>query len=194
MSSIGGVTHNPAYLQQITNTNASPVKDGDADGSGGSSSVQKQGVSFAQSLQQALSQLGGSGSSSSSANAQTAQTAQTAIQSFLQQLLAALHQAGTGHASQQADGDGDGGVEASSAAAHARHHHGVSGYNATLQADLQSLMQQVSSSSASNSGLQQSFQGMLSAMGASNSSNTLGGFLQSIASNMQGSSLVSTTA
>lgn len=192
MSSIGGVTNNPAYLQQLASANASPVNDGDADDAGSSGSVQNQGASFAQSLQQALSQLGGSGSTSSSGNAQNAQVA---VQTFLQQLLAALHQAGTGNASQQADGDGDHGVEASAAgAAHARHPHGgVSHYHATLQADLQSLMQQVSSSSAANSGLQQSFQSMLGAMGA-NGTNTLSGFLQSIAANMQGSSLLSTTA
>lgn len=184
--SVSGVTHS-VYSQQLTST--SKASSGGADRCAGTGSGGSQGTSFAQALQQALSQLNGSGSTTSAAG--NGQSAQAAIQAFLQQLLAALHQAGTGaqHASKASDGDADDGVQAASTTGTQ-----ASGYNTTIQADLQSLIQQVSASSTSNSGLQQSFQNMLSTMGASSGTDTLGGFLQSIASSMQGSSLISTTA
>ena len=194
MTSINNITNNPVNLQSLTGQ--MPVKSGDGDGDHGiePSSAQSQTTSFTQSLQQTLSQLNG-GSSIVTSN-----SAQTAIQTFMQQLLAALHQAGAGNtqnASQQSDGDGDVGTGPPTAA-HARHHgghhHAASNYSGTLQADLQSLIQQASASSSSNPALQQSFQNMLGAMGATDGTNTLNGFLQSLAANMQGSSLISTTA
>lgn len=186
--SVSSVSHS-LYLQQLTSTSTSTGKAGSgaADRCAGSAGGQGTGNSFVQSLQQALSKLNGGGSSVSNSG-----NAQAAIQAFLQQLLAALHQAGTGaqHAAKASDGDGDDGVQSASSTTGTQ----TSGYNGTIQADLQSLIQQVSASSASGGGLQQSFQNMLSAMGANSSTDTLGGFLQSIASNMQGSSLISTTA
>lgn len=183
MTSINTIANNPMNLQP--STGQAPVRGGDGDGDRGiePGSAQGRTTSFTQSLQQALSQLNG-GSSIITSNG-----AQAAIQSFMQHLLAALHQAGTG-ISQPPDGNGDGVAGAS--AAQARRHGGYQ--HGTIQGDLQSLIHQVSASSSSSTGLQQSFQGMLNAMGANDGSNTLNGFLQSLAANMQGPSLLSTTA
>lgn len=187
--SVNGVTNqNTQYLQQLTSTNA---RKGGCDGAKATSaSSQGQGSSFAQSLRQALAQLNSSASASTSGDSQGVQAS---IQAFLQQLLSALHQAGTGH-TKPSDGDGDDGVRSSSASTGSTASSSAAGYHASIQADLQSLMKQVSASSTTDSGLQQSFQDMLTAMGAGSGSQTLNGFLQSIAADMQGSSIVSTTA
>jgi hypothetical protein len=74
---------------------------------------------------------------------------------------------------------------------------GNKGRHPNIEADLQSLIQQLTSSTTSTSdtsasdsalsSLQQKFQGLLSALGDSGSNATLGNFLQALASNLQGS-------
>lgn len=198
MTSISSSSNTSMYLQLLMNINQSngaSGSDGDGDGGIESASVPgSQSTSFLQALQQSLSQLTSSNANASSSDNATQQHAQAAIKTFMQALLAALHQAGTniGAASSKPsdpDGDNDGSKGKVSAAQAEKYK------KPNIQADLQALMQQVSSSSTSNTVLQQSFQNMLTALGASNANNTLDNFLQSLSSNMQGaSSLISTTA
>ena len=173
--------------------------DGDNDGSTGRSRGVGGGVGggrIANAIAQALSQLGGtsstSGTSATDATGTTgaAGTAgsstdiKQAESAFAQSLFAALHaqSAGTGNA----PGAGQGGEH---------HHHGGGG--GRLAAGLQSLAQQLSSSSStpgtSGSGgsqalsdLQTSFDNLLAANGQSGSGATLSQFLQSLSQNLQG--------
>jgi len=114
--------------------------------------------------------------------------------------MQALHALSTqGPSSSQASSDSDADNDGSSAAsgtgkAGHRHHHG------NLSADLKSLIAQLSSSSSTSSSdtsstsstaltsLQQSFSGLMTALGDTSSNATLGNFLQAFAGNLSGSS------
>lgn len=157
----------------------------------------------------ALSQIGVGGNSTSNSSANTdsssssAQDPVQALSAFMQDLMAALHsQSGAQSAGAQTGSDGDGDNDGSSASrvgASGRHRH----HN--IQADLQSLIQQLSASSINSSSasastgssnstdstltsLEQSFQNLLDSLGGFGSTANLGGFLQAFAANMQSES------
>lgn len=187
----------------------------DGDGDNDASRVSKSsanGGRFASAISQALSQLGvPSGSSSTTANAASDPTSSTAAQdpqqalaAFMQNLFASLQSQGSGqttstHSGTDSDGDSDGSgaAPAVSGASGGRHHGGHHGGGLSkIESGLQNLMQQISSSSSSATGstasdsasspLQQSFQNLLSADGASASNVTLASFLQTLSQNLQG--------
>jgi hypothetical protein len=109
-------------------------------------------------------------------------------------LFAALQSQGSGQqAASGADSDGDNdGSAASGTTGTPRNGYGAS----SMESKLQGLIQQLASSSSSASGtgtpnnsalatLQQDFQNLMSAQGASGSQATLGSFLQALSQNMQ---------
>ncbi|SNS83016.1 hypothetical protein SAMN06265795_10790 [Noviherbaspirillum humi] len=170
------------------------------------------GGGLGNAIMQALSSLGinvGSGAddatSASSAGDSTtgttstdgSQSVSTSLGSFMQSLMQALHAQGASEsqdaaAQPQESESSDGAVRG-----HGHHHGGPD----KMQADLQSLIQKLSSASTSSSDgtsstdgdaatteLEQSFQSLASALGASNasgSSATLKDFLQALQNNMQ---------
>lgn len=188
----------------------------DGDGDNDASRVSKSsanGGRFTSAISKALSQLGvPSGSSSTTANAASdpttsstaSQDPQQALAAFMQNLFASLQSQGSGqttstHSGTDSDGDSDGSGAASavSGASGGRHHVGHHGGGLSkIENGLQNLMQQISSSSSSATGstasdsasspLQQSFQNLLTADGASGSNVTLASFLQTLSQNLQG--------
>ena len=168
---------------------------------------------------QALSQAGisgGSAANSSSAPSTTTsasdQNPLQALGAFMHDLFSALQNQG-GQAAQGAqtsaqgtsdsDGDHRGTGSGASGAPRGHHHHGGGGV-ARMESNLQSLIQQLSSSdstssatdtsgsstatvSATNSSstLQQSYQNLLSSLGLSGGSSSLGNFLQALSQNLQ---------
>jgi hypothetical protein len=165
---------------------------------------------FADAISLALSQVGidstantsnPASSSSTASNASSATVssgapddATQALSSFMQSLLAALHAQGsqsTAPAGSDQDGDNDQLAGGSALNGKGAHQH-------NLQADLQSLIQNLSASSASSVSstdsqtgtLQQSFQNLLSSLGSTGSSATLPGFLKALAGNVPGASML----
>jgi hypothetical protein len=188
--SITGIQHN-TYISQLTPLSSSVqpgFSGGDGDGDGGVGSTGGSST-FSSALTNALSQSG----ISTSGNNQ-------AMQAFMQQLLAAL-QAQSGQGAQfngaHSDGDNDGSSSASAVNGISRgqgHHHGGIG---KMESNLQSLIQQLSSSSTSSTAanspdaaLQQSFQSLLNTQGSSTNQTTLAGFLQTLSQNLQGAGMV----
>ena len=169
---------------------------------------------------QALSQAGisgGSAANSSSAPSTTTsasdQNPLQALGAFMHDLFSALQNQG-GQAAQGAQtsaqgtsdsdrGHGGTGTSAVSGAPRGHHHHGGGGV-AHMESNLQSLIQQLSSSDStssatdtsgsstatasatnSSSALQQSYQNLLSSLGLSGGSSSLGNFLQALSQNLQ---------
>lgn len=163
--SINSVQSGINMLQPVGQTRTAgrgSARGGDGDGDG---STSKAG-GFANAINRSLAQIGAKGSYS--------QNAQQALASFMQSLLAALQ-------SQNMQGAGQQG--------HHHHHGGGVAGASGIQSGLQDLIQQLSSSNASSSSadtaLQQSFQNLLSANGASGNQATLGSFLQTLSQNLQ---------
>ncbi|MDA8163511.1 MAG: hypothetical protein M0017_00570 [Desulfobacteraceae bacterium] len=193
---------NSTYLAQIIQSSQSSNIDqniGDGDGGNDPSSVssvgQRSGGGLVSAIDQALVQAGISapvGMASGSPGTSTAsdQNAQEALQAFMQNLFAALQSAGG-----QAAGDGSAGSGSSAvsgASVHGHHHHHGGGHG-RLQASMQTLIQQLSASDSSSSNssstdtaLQQSYQNLLSAQGASGNQTSLPSFLRSISQNLRG--------
>lgn len=201
----------PGSFGQTSSVGTDRDGDGDNSNAGG---VSRRG-GFASAISQALSQLGVSGTSgSSSSTSSTGSTSATqdpqqAIRTFMHDLFSALRSTNGGTSTSAASGsDSDGdqdGSGTSAVSSTSGRHYGASG----IESKLQSLIQQLSSSSDSSSSgtsssnsalapLQQDFQNMLGALGASGSQATLGSFLQSLSQNLQGANpvgnLVSTQA
>jgi hypothetical protein len=177
--------------------------DGDNDGSRASGADRTKGpAAFMDSVFQALSQAGvtgsssstSSGDSSSGSNSSSSQNPVQALGAFMHDLFAAL----------QSQGGSDGTANGVSGA-HGGHHHHHGGGMAQMESNLQGLIQQVSSSSANSTSdssasatttattstsattaLEQSYQNLLSSLGATGSSSSLGGFLQALSQNLQG--------
>ena len=127
-----------------------------------------------------------SSSDSSSSASSTSQEPAQALAAFMQSLMAALH----AQSSPSADADASSSFSSVT---------GTSQQQPNMQADLQSLIQQVSSSSSSSSAsnssdstissLQSSFNNLVSALGGSTSSTaTLSSFLQAFSGNVSGAS------
>lgn len=210
--SISNIGSNPA-ISSIQFSGVSQVasqgtdSDGDNDASG-VSRASGNGGRFASAIGQALSQLGVSSGSSSTASDPTSNAAtqdpQQALAAFMQNLFASLQSQGGGQTTaanggtdSDGDRDGSGAASAVSGVSGSRHHGGHHGGGLSkIENGLQNLMQQISSSSASatdstasdsaSSPLQQSFQNLLAADGASGSNVTLTSFLQTLAQNLQG--------
>ncbi len=168
-----------------------------------------QGGTFASAIKQALTTLGtgtpsGIAATSAAAGSASAQSPQQALNAFMQNLFASL-QSQNGHTSQAAQlavgassavsgVTGMAGVSAATGHGHHFHHGGG------MEGKLQSLIQQLSSSATSapagssgssnsaDAALQQSYQGLLSAQGATGNPASLTGFLQLLAQNLQGAS------
>ena len=179
--SISGIQNNQ-YIPQISQTgNVASARGGDGDGDGGiSSSGTAPGGRFASAIMQALSQAGISPSSTSTTASTSTQNPQQALQAFMQNLFAAMQTQG-GQASGGTDSDGDSAASAISGSSSTLatggqgHHHG--GGVGKIEASLQGLIQQLSasgssssSSNATDTALQQSFQNLLNAQGQSNNS------------------------
>ncbi len=173
--SITGIQNN-AYVSQLNPASSSvrpSMSGGDGDNDGGGI---KKGGALSSAINQALSQSGISSSSGTGTD--------QAIQAFIQNLLAALQAQQNAQAVQAQNG-----AAASNAVAGHGHHHGIG----KLDAGLQSLIQQLSSSgsggqNSTNAALQQSFQSLISSNG-SNSQTSLSSFLQSVMQNVQGAGL-----
>lgn len=212
MSSINGISGSGFNLNQIGLYRSTSQQDdnrgiGIGRGSGGGR--------FANALVQALSQIGvstpssstssGTSSSSSTSTATDGTTTSTqdpqqALSAFMHDLFAALQAQGTTAGNQatsgtDSDGDSDGSsaTDTSGASGKGHRYHG-GGLNAT-QDKLQSLIQQLSSSSSTSStgtidptttGLQQDFQNLLTSLGATGNQTSLASFLQTISSNLHG--------
>jgi hypothetical protein len=188
-----------SQLNQLNGTNqannaGNGVARSDNDADGGAAPAA--GGKLFQAIGAALSQIGvgGSQASSTGGNAATSQDPAQALASFMQDLMAALQ---SQHGAQGGDSDGDN--DGSGSVRHA------GGHRPNIQADLQSLIQQLSEAGAStltaNTGaasssndtlasLQQSFQNLVNSFGGSGSSASLGDFLQAFAANMQGAGTV----
>ncbi|MBA5607689.1 hypothetical protein H3H36_20230 [Duganella sp. FT3S] len=187
-----------ASYTQFSSTGAVAPRGQDSDGDNDGSTGRTRGVGggvgggrIANAIAQALSQLGGTASTSATgatgatdATGASGDTKQ-AESAFAQSLFAALH------AQSASAGNGPG-----AAPGGAHHQHGGGG--GRLAAGLQSLAQQLSSSTSSTSGtsgsgssqalsdLQTSFDKLLAANGQSGSGATLSQFLQSLSQNLQG--------
>jgi hypothetical protein len=186
---------------------AQPDSDCDTDGVSASRPA-RGGGKFASAIDQALSQLGVSASGTAGASsAGAAQGPQQALVTFKQNLFAAL-QAQSGQPDNAAVEAASGSAAGASPAVHGHHQHG----GGKLEAGLQSLIQQLSSSNAGTAdssaasgssspaqdSLQQSFKNLMAADGASGSSATLSSFLQTLSQNMHSApptgNIVSTSA
>ena len=219
MSSISNISGSSSisYVPPTTSTIQSiggGDTDGDNDGSMGAGKVGKS--NFLSALQQALGQSlsGSSGASSATSTSDPAspsnltQDPQVALQSFLHSLFAALHQAG-GQAATAGNGtDSDGDGSSSAAGVGGRHHRGGS----NLSANIQNLLQQLSSSSQSSStsspststsstdalgNLNSSFQNLINTLSASQGKGTpttspdLQSFLQNFMQDLSGGQNIS---
>ncbi|RZI42439.1 hypothetical protein EGT07_14630 [Herbaspirillum sp. HC18] len=200
-------------------------KTGSASQAGGNSGVQgtegnrppppPPGGGFGSAIKDALSSLGidldslSDSSSSTSATGATdtsatetdgsTESASAALKSFMHTLMDTLHAQGSSGAQAQGETEGSGQVQGPGG-----HHHGGHG---NIQADMQSLIQKLSSSSSDStssntsdsdtSELQQSFDSLMNALGASSSGSdaTLSKFLQALQGNMEPKgTIVNTTA
>lgn len=163
-------------------------------------------------LTQALAQIGvNSGSTSSasggspSSSSASGQDPSQALAAFIQSLMAALHgqhaQSSGTQGGTDSDGDGSGALGV----------HGHGGHHGNLQADLQSLLRQLASSSGVSSSatstsdtsgtgtstssdtalssLDQSFQNLMTAFGDTSGTATLANFLQAFNNTLQGTAL-----
>jgi hypothetical protein len=191
---------------------AAGTTDSDGD-NGGSRGVRGAGAGgmFASALIRALSQLGvpappaasgvagasTSTNSSTGGTASTAQDAKAAMRQFMHDLFAALQGAGNQGASNTSadtDGDNDGSGARGIGAANTGKGHGP--WLSGVEGKLQTLIQQLSTADASTgagstdptiAALKADFQNLVGASGASGNGATLGGFLQSVSQNLQGS-------
>ena len=194
-----------SYLYPTTTTSNAYTAPSSTDSTAATNGAGK----FANAIAQALTQVGATGTSASATTSTTAtsgssssQTPQQAEAAFAQSLFAALQgQSGT---SSSGAAQGSGGHH---------HHHGGGhgGGGGKIASALDSLAQSLTSSSTTPAGavgstpaaspavsaLQTSFNNLLAANGQSANSTSLPQFLQTLASNLQGSSnsgtLVSTT-
>jgi hypothetical protein len=214
INSISGLT-NLSYLQPTTNTTQSiggGDADGDNDGSSGAGGVGRS--NFLSAIEQALGQsLSGGISSATSASSPTSsstpsssstQDPQAALQAFLQNLFAALHQTGGQGNGATATSNSNG---SSSTPGVGHHHHRGS---SNLAANIQSLLQQLSSTSQSAStsntssgsdalsNLNSSFQNLISTINASQGQGaaaapppTLQAFLQNFLNDLNGGQNIS---
>jgi len=198
MSTINNISSSTyvSYVQSTTKTNATQSvrgHDGDNDVSSGAGKIGRS--NFMSAIEQALGQTlsGSSGTSpatsasKSTSSSSSTQDPQAALQTFLRSLFAALHQAG-------GQGKGVGGDNGGSPSASRVGHHPRGGSN--LAANIQNLLQQLSSSNQSTSttgqgsstdaisNLNSSFQNLIDTInksqgqGASAASPTLQAFLQ----------------
>ena len=164
--SIGGIQGGSYGLQHIGHAGrrgASAMSDGDGDGSASGSG------GFSNALSQSLSQIGVSGSNAST------QGSQQAMSAFVQSLMAAL----------QAQG-----VQGSNSMGSASAISGQGGIEGRLQGLIQQLSSPTSKSNSTDIALQQNFQNLLSAQGASGSQASLSSFLQTLSQNLQGTNSV----
>lgn len=216
--SINSISPETYWLSQIGQQNgASQADSSAAAANAGATPAHVNGFFLA--LTQALSQVGVTVNSdgSTTANGSSGTTIQTgaaassssssdpaqALATFMQSLMAALHAENSqsspaGQGGTDSDGDNDG-SPAAGIHGHGRHH-------GRLQADLQSLIQQLSATTDSSSSgttassssgkpdsslssLQQSFQDLTSVFGGGGTTATLQGFLQAFNNNLQNTSL-----
>lgn len=185
---------------------ASVTQDSDGDHDGSRVSSVSGGGKFAAAIGQSLAQLGVSpgqaNSSSDASNAASPQDPQPALATFMQSLFAALHAQGGQQATASGGSIAGAGMNAVAGTSVAGHHHHHGGGSSKLESGLQNLIQQLSSSSgqsasdASTTGsgssgstldaLQQSFNNLMTADGASGNGASLSTFLQSLAQNLEG--------
>ena len=211
MTTVSGINNGMSNLSQLGQTSSSPTTraggaDGDGDNDGGGAKRVRGGgrSSFISAINQALSQIGVAGTSDSSSAAAGSSSTSTqdpqAIRTFMHDLFAAMRSQGSGQQTAPASGtDSDGDNDNSGVAGvtgTSRRGYGVGG----IENKLQSLIQQLSSASPSASGsdsigttspnnsalttLQQDFQNLMNAQGASGSQATLGSFLQTLVQNL----------
>jgi|APFre7841882630_1041343.scaffolds.fasta_scaffold07205_2 hypothetical protein len=208
----------PPQLDQFSSTQQSSGigrdSDGDNDGSRASGASGGSGGpgAFLDAIFQALSQVGVSGNtatmparastSSTAADTPPSQNPLQALGTFMHDLLTALLAKGNHAASQggsDSDGDNDGSASSGVSGASGTHRHHGRGL-AQIESNLQSLIQQLSSSSSSSPAtgsaatassanssatLQQDYQNLLSSLGASGNPSTLGSFLQALSESLQ---------
>ena len=181
--------------------------DGDNDGSRVARSGGKEGR-FAAAIEQTLSQLGVSSTRAASAGGTTTATNSSAdssssapqdptvaMQTFMHDLFAALHAMGNNSpniASNAQTSSPAGPSNVAASGGPSGHHHRDLGAG-EIQGKLQSLIQQLSSTTTSNSAdptlstLQKDVQNLLGASSGSGTSQmSLAGFLQAISNNLQG--------
>lgn len=195
-----GIASGNNWLSQLNQLNATNQSNGTgngvarADNDGDVDGPSRSGGKLLQAISAALSQIGVGGTQTSStsgnASSSSSQDPAQALASFMQDLMAALQAQHGSQGGSNSDGDNDG----SGSVRHA------GGQRPNIQADLQSLIQQLSTSNnttstagtagggSSNdtlSSLQQSFQNLVNSFGGSTDSAGLGAFLQAFAGNMQ---------
>jgi len=198
-----------SQLTQVNNTNQATNTAGASSGNniGAAQPAAPRGGDFLNAIAQALTQIGAGSnadnSTSTSSSSSSSQDPSQALLSFMHTLMQALHAqngaTATAHNGTDSDGDNDG-SRASGVGGSGRHHH-------HLQANLQSLISELSSSSGGSSSsnsdtsdvsssdstissLQQSYQNLLNALGDTGSTTTLGDFLQAFSNNLQDASTV----
>lgn len=189
---IGGILSAVGWVSQLGQVrNTEPLTKAGGSLDAGPTAGLPPGPVMPEAIGQALAKIGvgkGSVASTSSTTSATADQSQ-ALASFMQHLMAALHAQDTQVSVTDDESDGsDAGIKEGS-----RHHHNP-------EADLQSLIAQLaatmdgsgSSTTASLSALQQSFQSLVGASGANGNDATLTNFLQALASGMHGISPVGT--
>lgn len=204
---------NVSYVQQTTSTTQSVGRRSTDNANDSGRGVDKAGRSnlmnaIEQALGQTLSDSSGLPPVTSTAKATTSSSAtqdpQAALQAFLHSLFAALHQAGgRGHGMTASDGVENGGSSPVSGVG--QHHRG----NSSLVANIQTLLQQLSSISQSNSAtgqsslsdalsnLNSSFQNLIDAInksqghGAAAVAPTLQSFLQNLQQDLSGGQNIS---
>jgi hypothetical protein len=209
MSSINGIYGNSFNVSQVSPYNPAS-QTGPINGSSQASGNPTQGNAFVSAIEQALAQLGISPATPNKANgssaSNSAQDPGQALAAFMHDLFAAMQGQGAASATASTDSDGDSSVTAAIGAASAstpavsgmsgqHHHHG--GGAGAIEAKLQNLIAQLSSSgtgtasgtasSPAISTLQQDFQNLLTSSGASGNQTSLASFLQSLSQNLQGS-------
>ena len=173
-NALSGISNLSSLFQLSSTTGTSQVSgtdsDGDNDGSGVSGSSRRGGGRFAEALSQAFAQIGvnlqtsnsgstsSTGSSSSTTGSATTDPTQ-ALQTFMQDLFAAMHNESAGGSiasnapsasNTDSDGDNDASSASSTSGASGHHHHHHGGLS-SMENNLQSLIQQLSSSWPSRS-------------------------------------------
>ena len=212
------------WLSQLNQTNQ-PGQSVNGNGNDQTGTTGVAGGGFINALATALSQIGINSTSSSSSNgdsstSSSSQDPSQALASFLQDLMNALQSQHAGQLTNNMGTDGDNDNDGSStlaiggASGHHHHHHN------RLEANLQSLILQLSSSNPISTGsstdpntnaststannavsgsaatssalstLQQSFQNLLTAFGDTSNSANLQNFIQTFANNLDGSNPV----
>ena len=182
---ISGI-QNSQYLSQVfqtSQTNPSTAMGGDGDGDG--SAGRAGNSTFASALMNALSQsgitVGSTSSGTTTPSSGASQSPQQALQSFMQNLFAALHAQSSGQ-NQTGENDRSG---AAAAGAMGSHHGGIG----KMEANLQSLIQQLSSGTSMSpvdASLQQSYQNLIGTQGATGNQSSLTSLLQTLSQNLQG--------